>query len=430
MNVLRKISAACFIALVSFLCVSGTVYAADTASQPEPTITAGPGSDVSQNLSELRFDLKSFAPVVVGQDPLSLTIDAFQGLSCEWASRTPHIATVDKDGKVTAVEAGTAEIAVVVTDEDGRQYTYEIPVRVVAPYFEEKSWNLAVGCQGAIEVKDCSGEPLTVSVSDSDIVAYISDEEGVIKIKAGKEKGTATLSVIADGVSLSCKINVTNPYIKQRYGFYEKNKSFQPVLAGLNKKSKPEWMSLDTKIASVNSKGKGRTKKLGSTMILCRVDGKTLTYYLAVGTKTAVKAMRWGYSKMGKCHYSQARRMNRRYFDCSSFVYHCYRAAGRYLVRRTSWAPVAADIGHYYVMKKKKVRPSGKTYKLSSLRPGDLVCFGGKDASRNGRYKRIYHIALYIGNGQTIESSSSYNNVVIRDRGIMGKRGVPVIVRP
>ena len=81
-------------------------------------------------------------------------------------------------------------------------------------------------------------------------------------------------------------------------------------------------------------------------------------------------------------------------------------------------------------MKKKKVRPSGKTYKLSSLRPGDLVCFGGKDASRNGRYKRIYHIALYIGNGQTIESSSSYNNVVIRDRGIMGKRGVPVIVRP
>lgn len=122
--------------------------------------------------------------------------------------------------------------------------------------------------------------------------------------------------------------------------------------------------------------------------------------------------------------------MNKVYFDCSSFVYRCYRAAGRYLVRKTSWAPVAADIGHYYVLKKKSVKPSGKIYKAEKLRPGDLICFGGKKASRNGRYKRIYHIALYIGNGKTMESSSTYNNVVIRDRGIFEKSDVPVIARP
>ena len=122
--------------------------------------------------------------------------------------------------------------------------------------------------------------------------------------------------------------------------------------------------------------------------------------------------------------------MSANYFDCSSFVYRSYRAAGKYLVRRTSWAPVAADIGHFYVKKGKQVKTSSKTYNWNKLRPGDLICFGGSSARRNGRYKRIYHIALYIGNGKTMESSSLYNNVVIRDREPLKKKDVPVIVRP
>ena len=99
------------------------------------------------------------------------------------------------------------------------------------------------------------------------------------------------------------------------------------------------------------------------------------------------------------------------------------------MVRKTKWAPVAADIAKYYVRKKKNIKASG-VYNEKKLRPGDLVCFGGSSARRNGRYKRIYHIAIYIGNGKTMESSSTYNNVVIRERGTLKKSGVPVVVRP
>ena len=67
---------------------------------------------------------------------------------------------------------------------------------------------------------------------------------------------------------------------------------------------------------------------------------------------------------------------------------------------------------------------------MEKMRPGDLICFGGSKARRNGRYKRIYHIAIYIGNGKTMESSSTYNNVVIRDRGVFKKSEIPVVVRP
>lgn len=435
MKILQKISLLCLLTLAAFFCVPQTVARAadiaseDTASSPEPAQTETPPAEEIP-LSELRFDEQSFSPVLVGSEPVLIEVKQFEGLSCQWESQNPYIATVDKNGKVTAVAAGTAILNVTVTDKEDKEYVFEIPLRIVNPHFDLASQNLASGCYGVIEVKDSSGGPVTFSTSNKKLVSYVSDEDGNVKIKAGKKTGTATITVVVDSVTLTCKITVTNPEFKQCYGFYQKNKGFQPILKGINKKSKPQWSSTNEKVATVKQSGCGRTKKIGSALILCRVDGKTLAYNLAVGTNIAVKAMRWGYSKLGKCHYSQARRMNKVYFDCSSFVYRCYRAAGKYLVSKASWAPVAADIGHYYVLKKKRVKPSGKIYKAEKLRPGDLICFGGKKASRNGRYKRIYHIALYIGNGKTMESSSSYNNVVIRDRGIFEKSGVPVIVRP
>lgn len=430
MKTLKKISLLCIFAMAAFLSVSQTARAADTASTPEPVQTEVPAAEEGVPLSELHFDEQSFPPVVLGGEPVLITVKEFEGLSCQWKSQNPYIATVDKDGRVTAVAAGTAILNVTVTDEEGKEYVFEILLRIVNPHFKLASQNLASGCYGVLEIKDSSGSPVTFSTSDKKMVSYVSDEEGNIKIKAGKKTGTAVITAVADGVTITCKVTVTNPEFKQYYGFYQKNKSFQVRLTGINKKSKPRWSSLNEKVAPVNQSGRGRTKKLGSTLILCDVDGKTLAYNLAVGTKCAVKAMRWGYSKLGKCRYSQAMRMNKAYFDCSSFVYRCYRAAGKYLVAKVSWAPVAADIGHYYVRMNKRVKPSGKIYKAQKLRPGDLICFGGKKASRNGRYKRIYHIAMYIGNGKTMESSSSYNNVVIRDREIFEKSDVPVIVRP
>ena len=232
-----------------------------------------------------------------------------------------------------------------------------------------------------------------------------------------------------DGVQTECVITVTNPKIKKAYGFYQKKKKLAVKVTGLNAESRPLFRSSDVKVAVVTASGKVTTKKYGSAVISCEVDGKTINYYLAVSTKTAVRAMRYGYKQIGKKKYSQARRMDKNYYDCSSFVYRTYRAVGRYLVCKTSWAPVAADIGHYYVRKGKRIKAK-KNYSEKKMRPGDLICFGGSKAKKNGRYKRIYHIAIYIGNGKTMESSSTYNNVVIRDRGVFKKSEIPVVVRP
>lgn len=428
MKIVRQIRVLICLLFFSVIGISQVIYA-QTAQEDEWEFAEDDEQDTSV-LEELEFDEYSFEPIVVGSEPYLLSVEAFAGYTCKWESETEDIATVDEDGRVTAIKTGTATVIAHVTDEEGKEYTFRIPLRIVNPHLDIKTMNLASGCEGVLEIKECSGEAVQFTTSDKKKVKLVENEDGRIVVLAGKTLGTATITLVADGVSMSCKITVTNPKLKQEYYFYQKGKSFKLPVTGINKKSSLVWTTSNKKIAAVTKAGRIKTKKLGSAVISCEADGKTLVCYLAVAKKTVVKALRWGYKKVGKYHYSQSYRMKKNYFDCSSYVFRCYRAAGKYLVSKTSWAPVAADIGRYYVQKKRQVKANGSYYSESKLRPGDLICYGGKTAEKNGRYKRIYHIAIYIGNGKTMESSSESNNVVIRDRGRIEKKYAPVVVRP
>ena len=386
--------------------------------------------EVKENemLAGLSFHQQSFPGKTIGAGSFTLPIPEFQSMNCVWRSENTAVATVTPEGVITPVAPGWVNLVVDVTDQYGGKYSFTIPVHILEPKFSVQKKNLAKGCQTTLSVEATSGNPITYQSGDSSIVSLVSFTSSGVTIKA-KETGTTVITGLVDGIQFTCEIAVTNPNLKTSYGFYQKKKSLTVKASGVNAASVPVYSSSDPTVASVNQSGKVKTLKYGSSVISCVVDGKTLKYYLAVSTKTAVKAMRYGYKQVGKKKYSQARRMSKKYFDCSSFVYRSYRAAGRYLVRKTNWAPVAADIARYYVRKGKRIKAS-KTYNPKKLRPGDLICFGGSGAPRNGRYKRIYHIAIYIGNGKTMESSSTYNNVVIRDRGTLKKSGIPVVVRP
>lgn len=382
----------------------------------------------NERLDGLTFTTSSFSGRIVGTGPERLNIPAFEEMSCKWSCETPELASVTEEGVITPIRSGTARFLVKVVDNYGGHYEFTIPLAILEPHFQYRKTNLAKGCQMTLSLQDYSGNPVTYKTMDSSKISLVSSNSSSVVIKAHKV-GTTTITGSVDGVDFQCQVTVTNPKLKVQYGFYQKKKSFRVDVAGVNADSTPLWSSSDVKVGRVNENGRVSTVQYGSAVIRCKVDGKTLEYYLAVSTKTAVKAMRIGYKKIGKKKYSQARRMSRNYYDCSSFVYRIYRSAGKTLVRKTSWAPVAAEIAKYYVRKKKIVKASG-VYNEKKLRPGDLVCFGGSYARRNGRYKRIYHIAMYIGNGKTMESSSTYNNVVIRERGTLKKRDIPVVARP
>jgi len=378
-------------------------------------------------LTGLSFTQNQYQNRILSMGAFYIKEKAFEGMYCTYRSANEAIAKVDNSGKVTPIAAGAVNIYVAVTDYYGGTYQFTIPIRILRPHFQVTSMNLAKGCSATLQLMDCGSlQPIFTTSDVATVTASPISQSVTIKaFKTGKAIVTANIS----GVTVSCTITITDPKLKVKYGFYERKKGVTLQVTGLNSASKKQWSSVNASIATVSDKGRVTTKKMGSTVIQCKVDGKTLKYYLAVSSKTAVKAMRYGYKQVGKKKYSQVYRMSKNYFDCSSFVYRCYRSAGKYLVAKSSWAPVAADIARYYVQKGKRINTK-KVYDYNKLRPGDLVCFGGKKAKRNGRYQRIYHIAMYIGNGKTMESSSTYNNVVIKDRKPLKKSDVPVIVRP
>ena len=155
-----------------------------------------------------------------------------------------------------------------------------------------------------------------------------------------------------------------------------------------------KWYSKNKKVAKVTSKGVVKGKKIGNTLIYTYLGGQYYGCAVSVVSKKMNTIVKKAYSlKKGK--YSQAKRMQKGYYDCSSLVWRSYKKGKVKLVNKY-YAPVAADLAKYYVKKKKRIKGgySVKNVSKMKLRPGDLFfCEGNK----NGRYRGIYHVEMFTG---------------------------------
>jgi len=117
--------------------------------------------------------------------------------------------------------------------------------------------------------------------------------------------------------------------------------------------------------------------------------------------ETQEKVVRFALSKVGS-PYSQANRTSGTSFDCSSLAYYSWDAAGTDISYGTRYPPTAAEGA-------RMLNEKGKTLDTMDLLPGDLIYYGG---SSNGRYMGIYHVAIYIGNGNAVEALNESSGVV------------------
>ena len=114
------------------------------------------------------------------------------------------------------------------------------------------------------------------------------------------------------------------------------------------------------------------------------------------GSDIGQNAVQLGMTKLG-CHYSQARRFDEGYYDCSSFVLRMYREFGLEL------PGTAAEQGRYCATQ-------GMIINKEELRPGDLIFYSYE---KNDRYKNISHVAMYAGDGKMIHAANPRRGVVM-----------------
>ena len=196
-----------------------------------------------------------------------------------WKSDKPEIATVDANGKVTAVKAGEATITVT-TEDGGKTATCrvtvsdreikvtEITLAALAIYVGESK-----AITATVKPDDATNKELTWTSSDETVATV--DATGKV---TGKKIGTATITATArdgSGVSGSCTVTVLSPVKKvtvtpatMTLGQNESYtlKATVEVFGGTD--TGVTWTSSDTTIATVDATGKvTATDKVGSVTI-------------------------------------------------------------------------------------------------------------------------------------------------------------------
>lgn len=153
------------------------------------------------------------------------------------------------------------------------------------------------------------------------------------------------------------------------------------------------WTASNSRV-SVSPSGKVTGKKLGATCIKASYQGYTYFWVVNVSTAKKAKVIVLG-KEIAKGTYSQPRRMQEGYYDCSSLVWRAYMPYG-YKFGSNYVAPVAASEAAYLYDRGKMIPGAigEKNTKKLKLRPGDLLFEGG---AANGRWGGIYHVEMFAG---------------------------------
>ncbi|WP_310605158.1 Ig-like domain-containing protein [Anaerosporobacter sp.] len=307
-----------------------------------------------------------------------------------WTSSNVAVAKVNEAGLVTGVAKGEADITATCVETDGTVRTYTCRVAISDPKIKESSGNLAVGCTKELKLTGLQAEStVTLTTSNASVAEVNEYSNSIYAIK----KGTATIKCVVDGVCLTYKVTVTDPEVNVSLVPLVKGKKAKIKVTGTNKNSTITFKSSTKSIATVDKNGSVTGKKTGCTCIQISVDGKEMSVPVSVGSAKVINALKYAMDAVGT-PYSQAKRMENGYYDCSSLTWRAYHSAGVNIGSKW-WAPTAADIAKTLVQNKKAI--AYKALPVEKMQPGDLLFFAKTDGTDNGRYKNIYHVGIYCG---------------------------------
>ncbi len=210
----------------------------------------------------------------------------------KWVSDNNSVATVDGNGKVTAVASGTAHITA--TTYDGSNISKTCTVTVTTPVssisLSKVSMNLTKGGTSTLTVSynpaDADGKSVTWNSSNT-LVAIVSTSGVVTAVASGTATITATS---ANGKTATCTVTVTNPVTSISLNQASLNLTkggtstlivtYNPTDADSRSVT---WNSSNTSVATVSTDGLVTAVASGTaTITAASANGKTATCIVTV----------------------------------------------------------------------------------------------------------------------------------------------------
>ncbi len=409
-----------------------------TKPTSKPEYTYSELKKVSKNIKIIIVPIdftSAFSPIAKGVSRGIFAV-TYTGVTFQGVVYNPEIADVSDNGTITGKNAGNTVVKTIIKVAD-KTFEQEFTLYVTDPAF--------------IRSEDAITEWGTVSVTD--LLSGICDNTIVTELKSSKKKklkvenniltglkkcDEVVITCVADGRPLTCTFEVTTSRpkgaIKKKdstssYYYYscipvilQKGKKSTFKATGMSENSHMTFKMDKNKIATVSAKGVVKAKKYGSTHFVVNIDYRDYYITTVVAKKKAVQVLKKAYTALG-ANYSQPRRMQKNYYDCSSLV---WRSFSPYGVKfgQYNWAPTAAMEANYMYHHGKMKYFKGVSYK--KLKPGDILFFGD---CKKGWFGGIHHTAIYVGDDTYIHAAGRAYGV-IQSNYSSRKSSVGCIARP
>ena len=292
---------------------AGTVVieavSADGKKSAECTITVNVAEEKPVVVESVEVNVKELSLDVGITETLqaSITPSDAQNKEVVWSTNNASVATVEKDGTVTATGAGTA-IITVTTVEGGKTASCVVTVK------EKAETNIAVTkvslSKKELTIRVGETEKVTAVVEPSDAtnqeVSYESDNNAVAQVNAngeitGVSTGTVVIKVTTkDGGKLAfCVVTVENNPVDQmiNVSHVTLNESNLTLTVGESQtltatilpvdatNQKLVWYSSDEKVATVDSDGKVTAMADGAATIVAQAEDSGIAAFCTVTVK-------------------------------------------------------------------------------------------------------------------------------------------------
>lgn len=260
--------------------------------------------------------------------------------------------------------------------------------------YDNEVTSFKIDVNSKIELSETINANISVVSSNTSmkVAAYL--EKNVLTIDV-YNTGISILTVDINGKKFNLEVNVIDNEISSTSVVIAEGGSHQLKIRGEGT-GKIEWNSVNPDIAEVNADGNIIGKKRGNTLITAKVNGKTFGCVVSVTTELRKNVVEWARVYSLKSKYSQTRRMEEGYYDCSSLTWRAYRKFG-FNIMNTNYAPTAAAMGKHYDQNKQIVEGGISETNINKMafEPGDLFFMEGP--VNNGRYRNIYHVEVISG---------------------------------